>query len=40
MKTLKEISGKAESSIPDLLLIAHDYQNIDPSSIFQKFHIK
>lgn len=31
MKTLKEINGKTEGSIPDLLLIAHDYQNIDPS---------
>jgi hypothetical protein len=31
MKTLKEISGKSEGSIPDLLLIAHDSQKIDPS---------
>jgi len=31
MKTLKEISGKSEGSIPDLLLIAHDCQKINPS---------
>ena len=31
MKALKEISGKSEGSIPDLLLIAHNFQKIDPS---------
>jgi len=31
MKTLKEISGKSEGTIPDLLLISHDSQKIDPS---------